>query len=368
VSLLKRGNIWWSYFFVDGIRHQHSTNTANRKQAEAIEQKLKLEANARRHQLVQVDPGMTFGALSARFIVSGSMKDYVPDRLKRLLPYFSDTPIVRITKNTALEYRQYRRTVDHVSDSTVNRDLATLRRILYWAVDESLLLSNPLTRVRLERERRTRRPVMSLDEENKVLAQAAEHLRHLIIAALDTGMRRGEILHQQWEDVDLPRRLLAVSHSKTPEGESREIPLTNRLTELLSEIKQETGPVFRYNNVAIVANFDSSWQRALRLSGVRHFRFHDLRHSFNTRLMEAGVIADVRKALMGHTSGDRVHSIYTHVELPIKRQAIARLEDWVKQQAEQPKGEHHANAEAERTETDSRQNGEPKTVEEEDAR
>ena len=51
----------------------------------------------------------------------------------------------------------------------------------------------------------------------------------MIIAALDTGMRRGEITSQRWEDIDFSRKLLFVTRSKTPEGESREIPLTERL-------------------------------------------------------------------------------------------------------------------------------------------
>lgn len=366
MSLLKRGTIWWSYFYIDGVRHQHSTNTSNRKQAEAIEQKLKGEANARRHHLVEADPELTFGALVARFIASGAMRKYQPDRLKQLLPYFADIPILRITKNTAREYRQYRESLKTLSAATVNRDVAVLRHILYWAVDESLLLSNPLARMPLERERRTRRPVMSIEEEIKLLNAAADHLRPIIIAGLDTGMRRGEITHQLWEHVDLPRGLLSVTHSKTPEGEAREIPLTSRLAVLLSKTQRAEGPIFTYNGAPINC-LKHSWQRALRVSGIRHFRFHDLRHTHNTRMMEAGVLQEVRKALMGHTSGDRVHSMYTHVELPMKRQAIARLEAWVKQQTEQ-QGGHHACTEDAGTETGPCQERGSKTVEEEDAR
>ena len=62
--------------------------------------------------------------------------------------------------------------------------------------------------------------------------------------------------------------------------------------------------------------------------GIPYCRFHDLRHTFNSRLVEAGIIADVRKELMGHSSGGDVHSLYTHVELPLLRDAIMRLEAW----------------------------------------
>ena len=86
-------------------------------------------------------------------------------------------------------------------------------------MDENLIAANPLARLRLERERKIRRHVISTAEEQKLLAAAPEHLRRIIAAALDTGMRRGEITHQLWEDVDLSRSLLFVTKSKTPEGE-----------------------------------------------------------------------------------------------------------------------------------------------------
>jgi integrase len=73
----------------------------------------------------------------------------------------------------------------------------------------------------------------------------------------------------------------------------------------------------------------TAWRLALARVKGRHIRFHDLRHTFNTRLLEAGVLQEVRKALMGHTSGQGVHAVYTHIELPLKRQAIARLEQWL---------------------------------------
>jgi integrase len=62
---------------------------------------------------------------------------------------------------------------------------------------------------------------------------------------------------------------------------------------------------------------------------IRHLRFHDLRHTFNTRLMEAGVQQEIRKSLMGHSSGKEINAVYTHVELPAKREAISKLESWI---------------------------------------
>src|SRR5439155_27265371 len=90
---------------------------------------------------------------------------------------------------------------------------------------------------------------------------------------------------------------------------------------------------FRGRPVRIVKR---TWKTALKNAKLRHIRFHDLRHTFNTRLMEAGVLQEIRMALMGHSSGSKVHSIYTHIELPAKRKAIRKLEAWVNQQLSQP--------------------------------
>ena len=181
------------------------------------------------------------------------------------------------------------------------------------------------------RERRKARPVMSLDEEARLLSAAAPHLHRLVIFALDSGMRRGELLTQRWEHIDFTRRLLFVTHSKTAEGEAREIPFTNRLFDLLRAAPEKEGLVFEFKGHSI-HSVKTAWATAIRKAEIRHYRFHDLRHTFNTRLMEAGVMQEIRKALMGHSSGEDVHAIYTHVELPAKREAIRKLEAWVEEQ------------------------------------
>jgi integrase len=166
-----------------------------------------------------------------------------------------------------------------------------------------------------------------------ILNTASAHLRLIVITALDSGMRRGEILHQIWEHVDFGRRVLSVTRSKTAEGEGREIPLTERLFHLLSGIQRKEGPLFTFREQA-VASVKTSWNSMIKRAGLRHLRFHDLRHTFNTRLMEAGVMQEVRKAIMGHTSGGGINAVYTHVELPTKRKAIASLEAWYAEQLE----------------------------------
>jgi len=373
VSLFKRGDVWWSYFYKDGVRHQFSTGTANKRQAETIEAKQKEEVNNQRFQIVETDRQMKFGELADRFATSGSVRKHHLYHLKFLRPCFSDIPVLRLTKSLAEEFRRARKNLNPaIKEATINRDLSVLRHILYWAVDEQLLVQNPLARMKMARERRTRRQVLSVAEEQMLLGRAKNHLHTMIIAAVDTGMRRGEITSQRWEDIDFSRKLVSVTRSKTPEGESREIPLTERLLKLLLENRKDSGLIVDYKGQP-VRNIKRSWTTALKNAQVRHVRFHDLRHTFNTRLMEAGVLQEIRMTLMGHSAGSKVHATYTHIELPAKRKAIWKLEQWVQDQLQQPQENNDAITETERSESrhsavSSNETGCPQTVEEEVAR
>jgi integrase len=328
MSLNKRGDVYWMYLNRDGVRYQKSTGTGNFRQAAKIEQRFREELNSKRHHLVEPRPEMTLTELWVLFLAEGDCKAWHVDRMKVLLPYWGATPIGSIHKSMFAEYRRRRHAAKTVTDTTINRDIEALRHILFWAVDEGLLTSNPLTRLRLVPERRKPRSVMTAAEEEKLLSAAAPHLRSIIIAALDTGMRRGELTHQLWEHVDFTRRLLFVTKSKTAGGEGREIPLTERVYSLLLALRKPEGLVFTFQNrpIRIVK---TAWKAAVRRAGIKYYRFHDMRHAFNTRLMEAGVMQEIRKALMGHSSGEDINAVYTHVEFPAKREAIRKLEVWL---------------------------------------
>lgn len=334
MALFKRNNTWWAYAWIDGIRHQKSTGTSNRRKAETILHQFREELNERRHRLPQFKPEMLFGELTARFIADGMGKPHSLDRLTHLLPFFSEMLLLDITTSAIRRYRQERNRQRKLTAATINRDLSVLRRVLYWGVEEGYLSANPLGRLRMERERRTKRPVMSLREELLLMAASPVHLQRMILLALDTGMRRGEILAQRWEDIDFDNRILHVTHSKTPEGEARDIPLTNRLYASLAGFRKQHGTVITYegNSIKIVK---TTWASSLRRSGIRHFRFHDLRHTANTRMMLAGVLQEVRREIIGHTSrrSRDVNDRYTQIELPEKIDAIRKLEVWLDGQA-----------------------------------
>ncbi len=96
-------------------------------------------------------------------------------------------------------------------------------------------------------------------------------------------------------------------------------------------MRQNEGPIFTYKGKPI-SRIKTAWKAAIRRSGIRYMPFHYMRHTFNTRLLEAGVLREVRMALMGHSTGSDPQSTYEHVELPLKRDAIRKLEAWITEQ------------------------------------
>lgn len=344
MALYKRGKTWWTAIWRDGVRHIRSTGTGNRRLAEGFEQRFKDELHLREVQAPNLQPTMVFNDLSAKFLGTAEVKPHHIDRLKLLLPYFGEMEIGHISKADVRDYRRRRHASKKLTETTINRDLEVLRHILFFAVDEGYLMANPLGRLQMVRERRKRRFVLSVGEEIKLLPAAAPHLRSIIAVALGTGMRRGELLAQDWIDVDFERNLLFVTKSKTAAGEQREIPMTSEVAALLKAMPSKTGLLFTYRGEPI-RRIKTAWKAALRRSGIRPLSFHRLRHTFNTRLLECGIVQEVRKALMGHSSGEDVNSIYTHVELPLKREAIRKLEAWLAAEYERAKQEQQTGGE-----------------------
>lgn len=334
MTLFKRNNTWWVYITINGVRHSRTTGTGNRRLAESIGRKFEDELVLRSFGMTETKPEMTFTELSARFLSEGDVKAYHRERLKVILPFFGHLQLRAITRATVRDFRQYRMKGKKLTETTVSRDLEVVRRILFWAVEEGLLAANPLTRLKLAHARKRNRPILTYHEENALYASASPHLARIVLCALHTGMRRGEILAQDWKDIDLVRGVLSVTHSKTEQGEQREIPLTSFLRGTLALCQQKTGLIFTFHDQPI-NRIKTGWKAALRRSGIRPLRFHDLRHTFNTRMLDLGVVADVRKALMGHSLGDDPHALYTHVEMPAKREAIAKLDLWLSEQAKQ---------------------------------
>ena len=213
--------------------------------------------------------------------------------------------------------------------ASVNRDLACLSKILSMAFDNELIDSNPMRRVRLLKENGSRERFFTADEEVKLFAKLTgrrDHIRSVVTVALNTGMRRGEILDLQWEHVNFIARTIFIAKSKT--GRTRTIPMNDIVFAELKALKQDAGTrdfVFSVSKTGVnIDSIKTGWRNACAAAGLVDLRFHDTRHTFATRLRANGVHEWDIRDLLGHTT-TRMTSVYTHQTPANLRQAVTTL-------------------------------------------
>ncbi|MFQ5587986.1 MAG: site-specific integrase, partial [Nitrospiria bacterium] len=164
----------------------------------------------------------------------------------------------------------------------------------------------PVSKVSMDKENNKRDRWLSLEEEEQLLKACPLWLKQIVVFALNTGMRRGEILALTWKGVDLFRRTVTVFLSKN--GERRTIPINQTVFCLLKE-KSKVRPLSTYlvfhsraYTVINVHNLRRAFLSALTKTGIENFHFHDLRHTFATRLVQRGVDIYKVQRLLGHKS------------------------------------------------------------------
>jgi integrase len=186
---------------------------------------------------------------------------------------------------------------------TINRKLAFLKHLLSKAVEWGKVNENPLKKVRLYREDHARTRFLTDEEEANLLACCGPPLKPLVVTALNTGFRASELLSLTWQDVDFRRGLASVRAGYAMNGEARSIPMNDTLTMLMKSGKlhaAEGDQVFCNRHSQPYRSFRTAFERAVRQAGIQDFTFHDLRHTFASRLVMAGVDLPTVKELLGH--------------------------------------------------------------------
>ena len=189
-----------------------------------------------------------------------------------LRAYLGRFSMARLSRRHLAEYRDQR--LEVVSPMTVIHELNLLHRILVVATTEwDIPLPGGIPRVRLPKKPEGRVRRVSDDEQQRLVDELAHlpELKHIVLFALETGMRRSEICKMEWKDIDLSRSTLLIPETKT--GVSREIPLSKRALELLNAQRHEANRVFDIKP----ATASQGFARACVRAEVEDRRFHDLR-------------------------------------------------------------------------------------------
>jgi integrase len=218
-------------------------------------------------------------------------------------------PLSEIGASDFASYRDER--LMAIRASTLRRELAPLHNMFEIAKDEwgLPLRENPLRKVRVTagQQRRERRLKHGELDELVVAAGACRNplILPIILLAVETGMRRSEILSFRWEYIDQQARSFLIQRAKN--GYSRILPLTDAVAEILAMIPVKADRLF-----PITSNsFRLAWDRQRKRAGIRDLHFHDLRHEATSRFFERGLTVPEVALLSGHRDA-RMLFRYTH--------------------------------------------------------
>lgn len=266
------------------------------------------------------------------------LKDYLPERkpssrhtwlshARILVAELGDREIHTITERDLRFWIDQTR--GRLRPATINHRLSFLRLAFAWALHAELLVANPAARTKAPTGPNARYRYLSADEEVRLLGVMPARAFALVRFAILTGLRRLEIFHLCPEHIDWQREQLLVADSKT--GRQRIIPLHPEAMIALLYWKSRGGAwIFepglnQAKRWVAAAQWVDRWFRpSLLAAGIEGFRFHDLRHTFASRLVEQGVPLFTVQQLLGHTD-PKMTMRYAHLSADHLKQAVYRL-------------------------------------------
>ena len=245
-----------------------------------------------------------------------------------------DADMATLTPQQLMDYRA-KRIKAGVQASTLNRDRAALMTLLNHAAEDRLIPGNPAAafkRLKLDQDERVR--YLSPSERQRfmsALEDQPDYFQVLVKLALLSGMRRGELLQLTWPNVDLRRKQITVRAHTAKAARTRVIPLPASAVDLLTTWKAAQSVTDMQQHVFLnpetrqpFAGVRRRWNALTEAGHVDDFRFHDCRHDYASRLVEAGVDLYRVKELLGHASIEQTQR-YAHLSDEAIRAAVEVL-------------------------------------------
>lgn len=265
--------------------------------------------------------------------------NYRSDVRVHLLPWLANLPIQKIQRSHG-DQLVLRMKAINCAHRTINKILTRFKQILNFAVEEQLLIANPLARFPSLKEPPKQDTYLTAKEIQQLLvANNQEWIYPILVLALNTGMRLGELSGLCWDRINFDSGLIEVTRNMTQEGLKettktnlkRFIPMNPTVVHLLRDLmRQQKHPQFILVNAKgkpLDVNHVSqrAYKRALKRAGVSNIRFHDLRHTFASHfMMNGGNIYDLQK-ILGHTDM-KMTMRYAHLSPTHLKEAIKVVE------------------------------------------
>lgn len=353
--LFRRGQVWWYKFRFGGRLFQESTKSTSKEVARRAELKRRRDLDEGFHGLRKREAPQTFNTASGRWLEDKkptlAPKSYLIEKtnLGHLLPELGQALLTDIDATRISRYQQAR-LKEKAAPKTINLEVGTVRAILR----RHRLWGNIQPDVRMLKARDDIGRALDPKEEKKLLDVCADSrsrsLLPAVLLALNTGMRYSELRLLRWQQVNLVRRDVRVGKSKTEAGEGRTIPLNDRATKVLQFWADQFADrkpehfifprerygaggdkfevcVFDVDPTHSINSWKEAWESAKEKAGVV-IRFHDLRHTCVTRMLEGGVPLSVVASILGWSAATtaRMAKRYGHIGQVAQRQAVAVLD------------------------------------------
>ncbi len=254
--------------------------------------------------------------------------------IKVLKEFFSGLYLNEITPHKVQTFKSERaQTVYPLKDgkaktitpATVNRQLTCLKSMFNKAIAWGKFNgANPVKGIKLFKENNSRLRFLEQEEITKLLANCIPLVKPIVVIAINTGMRKGEIMGLKWRDIDFKRGIIHLYNTKN--GEKREIPANETAINTFISVRKhpQSELVFVKENGEPYGDFKKSFFTACNKSGIKDFHFHDLRHTFASHLVMSGVDLNTVRELLGHKSLAMTLR-YSHLSQSFKKQAVEGL-------------------------------------------
>lgn len=308
-GLYKRGGTWWLRYS-DGFGKivRTSAKTSNFKEAETeLINRKKAVREGKDPEPVKRIPNHPFSHLAGEYLKWCERQRAFRSKrslILQLADVFGNVPL-RLINTRLVEQFQTERIQKGNKPATVNRLIAALKHSINKGYEWEMLPEETLKRVRQVRlleENNRRLRFLSKEECKALIASCDVHLKPIVVTALNTGTRKEEVLSLQWEKhIDLRHGFITLD--KTKNGERREIPINETLRTTLQEVTRRLDIPFAFFDPSTGKRYKDvkrSFKTAVRRAGIKDFKFHDLRHTFASHLVMAGVDLTTVSKLLGH--------------------------------------------------------------------
>jgi integrase len=330
MGIFKRGDSpnWWYRAQLRGKIVTGSTDTTERRLAYRIYLEKHRALIEERHLPNEKALNTSFFQMCELYIESHAKvnkRTWRDDEIviKKFKRFFGDTPLTAIKTEDIEKYKGSRRSL--VKEATINRELAVLKVILKKAVIWGYARHDPAKDIRNYKEELIPIRILSPDERKRLLAACTEFLRPIVVMALKTGMRKGEILNLKWAHVDLTHQIISVTHTKSKK--LREVPIHPELEDILKELPRGSEYVFHGRHgerIKDEGKFRIDFVASRNAAGLADLTFHALRHNFASELAAKGADLRTIQEYLGHSSLMLLQR-YAHVSKGIWRSTIHLL-------------------------------------------